>query len=37
MWLPRLALDVPLIPGTASPDHVRQNLAAEDVTLDENH
>jgi pyridoxine 4-dehydrogenase len=34
-WLLQLAPNVLLIPGTASLAHLRDNLAAEDVTLDE--
>jgi len=34
LWLLRLAPNVLLIPGTVSPAHLRDNLAAEDVTLD---
>ena len=34
-WLLQLAPNVLLIPGTASVAHLRQNLAAEGVTLDE--
>jgi pyridoxine 4-dehydrogenase len=33
-WLLRLAPNVLLIPGTGSVAHLRENLAAEDVTLD---
>lgn len=33
-WLLQLASNVLLIPGTASIAHLRENLAAEDVTLD---
>jgi pyridoxine 4-dehydrogenase len=33
-WLLQLASNVLLIPGTASIAHMRENLAAEDVTLD---
>ena len=33
-WLLQLAPNVLLIPGTASIAHLRENLAAEDVTLD---
>jgi pyridoxine 4-dehydrogenase len=33
-WLLQLAPNVLLIPGTGSVAHLRQNLAAEDVTLD---
>jgi pyridoxine 4-dehydrogenase len=34
-WLLQLAPHVLLIPGTASLAHLRDNLAAEDVTLDD--
>ncbi len=34
-WLLQLAPNVLLIPGTGSIAHLRQNLAAEDVTLDD--
>jgi pyridoxine 4-dehydrogenase len=34
-WLLQLAPNVLLIPGTGSVAHLRENLAAEDVTLDE--
>jgi aryl-alcohol dehydrogenase-like predicted oxidoreductase len=34
-WLLRLAPDVLLIPGTGSVTHLRENLAAEDVRLDD--
>jgi pyridoxine 4-dehydrogenase len=34
-WLLRLAPNVLLIPGTGSVGHLRENMAAEDVTLDE--
>jgi diketogulonate reductase-like aldo/keto reductase len=34
-WLLQLAPNVLLIPGTASIAHLRENLAAEDVTLDD--
>jgi pyridoxine 4-dehydrogenase len=34
-WLLRLAPNVLLIPGTGSVAHLRENLAAEDVTLDD--
>ena len=34
-WLLRLAPNVLLIPGTGSIAHLRENLAAEGVTLDE--
>jgi pyridoxine 4-dehydrogenase len=34
-WLLQLAPNVLLIPGTASLAHLRENLASEDVTLDE--
>ena len=34
-WLLQLAPNVLLIPGTASLEHLRDNLAAEDVTLDD--
>jgi aryl-alcohol dehydrogenase-like predicted oxidoreductase len=34
-WLLQLAPNVLLIPGTGSLSHLRQNLAAEDVTLDD--
>ena len=33
-WLLQLAPNVLLIPGTGSVAHLRENLAAEDVTLD---
>ena len=33
-WLLQLAPNVLLIPGTGSVAHLRQNLAAEGVTLD---
>ena len=33
-WLLQLAPNVLLIPGTGSVSHLRENLAAEDVTLD---
>jgi aryl-alcohol dehydrogenase-like predicted oxidoreductase len=33
-WLLQLAPNVLLIPGTASLDHLRDNLAAEDAVLD---
>jgi pyridoxine 4-dehydrogenase len=33
-WLFQLAPNVLLIPGTGSLAHLRENLAAEDVTLD---
>ena len=33
-WLLQLAPNVLLIPGTAAIAHLRENLAAEDVTLD---
>jgi pyridoxine 4-dehydrogenase len=33
-WLLQLAPDVLLIPGTGSVAHLRENLAAENVTLD---
>ena len=33
-WLLQLAPDVLLIPGTASLAHLRDNLAAEHMTLD---
>ena len=34
-WLLRLAPNVLLIPGTGSVVHLEENLAAEDVTLDD--
>ena len=34
-WLLRLASNVLLIPGTGSVAHLRENLAAEGVTLDD--
>ena len=34
-WLLQLAQNVLLIPGTGSVAHLRENLAAEDITLDE--
>jgi diketogulonate reductase-like aldo/keto reductase len=34
-WLLRLAPNVLLIPGTGSVAHLRENLAAEDITLDD--
>jgi aryl-alcohol dehydrogenase-like predicted oxidoreductase len=34
-WLLQLAPNVLLIPGTGSVDHLRENLAAEGVTLDD--
>jgi diketogulonate reductase-like aldo/keto reductase len=34
-WLPQLAPDVLLIPGTGTVAHLRENMAAEGVTLDE--
>jgi pyridoxine 4-dehydrogenase len=34
-WLLQLAPNVLLIPGTGSVAHLRENLAAEDVALDE--
>jgi len=34
-WLLRLAPNVLLIPGTGSVAHLRENLAAEDVSLDD--
>jgi aryl-alcohol dehydrogenase-like predicted oxidoreductase len=34
-WLLQLSLNVLLIPGTASLAHLRDNLAAENVTLDD--
>jgi pyridoxine 4-dehydrogenase len=34
-WLLQLAPNVLLIPGTASLAHLRDNLAAEDLTLDD--
>ena len=34
-WLLQLASDVLLIPGTGSVAHLRENLAAEHVTLDD--
>jgi pyridoxine 4-dehydrogenase len=34
-WLLQLAPNVLLIPGTGSVAHLRQNLAAEDITLDD--
>jgi len=34
-WLPQLAPNVLLSPGTGSIAHLRENLAAEDVTLDD--
>src|SRR5215472_2911473 len=34
-WLLQLAQNVLLIPGTGSVAHLRDNLAAEDITLDE--
>ncbi len=34
-WLLRLAPNVLLIPGTGSVSHLRENLAAEDVVLDD--
>jgi aryl-alcohol dehydrogenase-like predicted oxidoreductase len=33
-WLLQLAPNVLLIPGTGSVAHLRENLAAEDITLD---
>jgi pyridoxine 4-dehydrogenase len=34
-WLFQLARNVLLIPGTGSVSHLRENLAAEDITLDD--
>jgi aryl-alcohol dehydrogenase-like predicted oxidoreductase len=34
-WLLQLAPNVLLIPGTGSVAHLRENLAAEDITLDD--
>jgi aryl-alcohol dehydrogenase-like predicted oxidoreductase len=34
-WLLQLAPSVLLIPGTGSVAHLRENLAAEDITLDD--
>jgi pyridoxine 4-dehydrogenase len=34
-WLLQLAPNVLLIPGTGSPAHLRENLAAEHVALDD--
>jgi aryl-alcohol dehydrogenase-like predicted oxidoreductase len=34
-WLLQLAPNVLLIPGTGSVAHLRENLAAEDLTLDD--
>ena len=34
-WLLQLAPNVLLIPGTGTVAHLRENMAAEDVTLDE--
>ncbi len=34
-WLLQLAPNVLLIPGTGSVTHLRENLAAENVTLDD--
>ena len=34
-WLLHLAPNVLLIPGTSSLDHLEENLAAVDVTLDQ--